>query len=246
MQELEDRLAVVTGASRGLGLACARELALRGAKVWMLSRGGPELAAAAQQLRAEGLQAEAQNCDVTQPADVERTFEQLGRCDILVNNAGGNSPQPFLDVDLATLDRLLDLNVRAMFLVAQAAARCMVRQRQGAIVNMTSQMGHVGAPNRTVYCTTKHAIEGLTKAMAVELAPHGVRVNSVAPTYIETPLTKPFFDNEKFLEDTLRRIPLGRIGQVEEVAAAVAFLASPRASLITGTSMLVDGGYTAQ
>jgi NAD(P)-dependent dehydrogenase (short-subunit alcohol dehydrogenase family) len=122
----------------------------------------------------------------------------------------------------------------------------MVRQRAGAIVNMSSQMGHVGAANRTVYCMTKHAIEGLTKAMAVELAPCGVRVNAVAPTYIETPLTKPFFEDESFRADTLRRIPLGRIGRVEEVAEAVAFLASPSASLITGMSLRVDGGYTAQ
>jgi NAD(P)-dependent dehydrogenase (short-subunit alcohol dehydrogenase family) len=133
-----------------------------------------------------------------------------------------------------------------MFVTAQAAARVMVKAGSGAIINMSSQMGHVGGPNRTVYCTTKHAIEGLTKAMALELAPLGVRVNSVAPTYIETPLTQPFFENEAFRQDVLRRIPLGRVGTIAEVAAAVTFLASAAASLITGTSLLVDGGYTAQ
>jgi NAD(P)-dependent dehydrogenase (short-subunit alcohol dehydrogenase family) len=240
------RIAVVTGAGRGLGLACARALAARGDEVWLLSRSAAELEAAAAALRGEGLGAVARPCDVTDPAQVAAVFGSLPRCDVLVNNAGGNQPQPFLDVELATLDRLLDLNVRSMFVVAQHAARIMARQRSGAIVHMSSQMGHVGAANRSVYCTTKHAIEGLTKAMAVELAPLGIRVNAVAPTFIETPLTKPFFEDAAFRADTLRRIPLGRIGSVEEVAAAVAFLASPEASLITGTSLLVDGGYTAQ
>jgi len=166
---------------------------------------------------------------------------------VLVNNAGGNRPMPFVDVPLETLDHLLDLNVRSMFVTAQAAARAMLRAGNGgAIVQMSSQMGHVGAPNRTVYCMTKWAIEGLTKAMAVELAPRQIRVNAVAPTYIETPLTRPFFADPAFREDTLRRIPLGRIGTIDEVSAAVLFLASPAASLITGSSLLVDGGYTAQ
>jgi NAD(P)-dependent dehydrogenase (short-subunit alcohol dehydrogenase family) len=237
---------VITGASRGLGLACARAFAARGAEVRMLSRGVAELESAAATLRAEGARAVAHPCDVTDPAQVADAFAALPRCDVLVNNAGGNRPLPFLDVDLETLDQLLELNVRSMFVVAQHAARLMARQRSGAIVNMSSQMGHVGAANRTVYCMTKHAIEGLTKAMAVELAPLGIRVNAVAPTFIETPMTRPFFEDEAFRAETLRRIPLGRIGSVEEVAAAVAFLASPQASLITGTSLLVDGGYTAQ
>jgi NAD(P)-dependent dehydrogenase (short-subunit alcohol dehydrogenase family) len=133
-----------------------------------------------------------------------------------------------------------------MFLTAQAAARMMVRQRAGAIVNMSSQMGHVGAPERTVYCMTKHAIEGLTKAMAVELASYGVRVNTVAPTYVETPMTQPFFANDDFRKKVLSAIPLGRIGRVDDVTAAVLFLASSAANLVTGTSLLVDGGYTAQ
>jgi NAD(P)-dependent dehydrogenase (short-subunit alcohol dehydrogenase family) len=149
-------------------------------------------------------------------------------------------------VDANTLDMLITLNVRSMFLTAQAAARMMVRQRAGAIVNMSSQMGHVGAPERTVYCMTKHAIEGLTKAMAVELASYGVRVNTVAPTYVETPMTQPFFANDDFRKKVLSAIPLGRIGRVEDVTAAVLFLASSAANLVTGTSLLVDGGYTAQ
>jgi NAD(P)-dependent dehydrogenase (short-subunit alcohol dehydrogenase family) len=171
--------------------------------------------------------------------------------DVLVNNAGSNIPEPFVDVSEAHLDRILDLNVRAAFLVAQAGARRMLaaadrRARGGAIVNMSSQMGHVGAVNRSVYCLTKHAIEGLTKVMAIELAPHGIRVNSLAPTFIETPLTAPMFARPEFSKWAHERIPLGRLGTPDEVAAAALFLASPAASLVTGTSLVVDGGWTAQ
>ena len=165
---------------------------------------------------------------------------------MLVNNVGTNTPQAFVDVDLDVLDAMLALNVRTAFVVAQAAARIMVSQGSGSIIHMSSQMGHVGAPLRTVYCMSKHALEGLTKAMAVELAPAGVRVNSVAPTFIETPLTRPMLDNPEFRKDVLSRIPLDRLGQVEEVAAAVVFLASPAASLVTGDSLKVDGGWTAR
>lgn len=239
------RTVVITGASRGLGHGCAIAFAAQGAEVVLISRGQAELDAAVAEIERNGGRARAIACDVTDAGAVQAAFAGLSRCDVLVNNAGGNRPQPFLDVDVATLDHLLSLNVRSMFVTAQAAARLM-RERGGAIVNMSSQMGHVGAANRSVYCMTKHAIEGLTKAMAVELAPVGIRVNSIAPTYIETPLTRPFFENKDFLADTLRRIPLGRLGTIDEVVAGVVFLASPGASLITGTSLVVDGGYTAQ
>jgi NAD(P)-dependent dehydrogenase (short-subunit alcohol dehydrogenase family) len=238
--------AVITGAGRGLGRRIASALASEGADVVLVARSADDIVSAVGEIRAAGGAATARVCDVTDAAAVAALFASLDRCDVLINNAGSNRPQPFLDVDLATLDSLLALNVRSMFVVAQAAARLMVRAGRGAIVHMSSQMGHIGAANRTVYCTSKHAVEGLTKSMAVELAPRGVRVNAVAPTYIETPLTKPFLDNPEFKADTLRRIPLGRIGTIDEVAAAVLFLASPEASLITGTSLLVDGGYTAQ
>ena len=163
-----------------------------------------------------------------------------------MNNAGFNRPQPFTEVDVETLDGMLALNVRAAFLTAQAAAKVMVAQRSGVIVNMTSQMGHVGSPGRTVYCVTKHALEGLTKAAAVELAPQGVRVVSLAPTFIETPMTAPMLADETFSRFVLDRIPLGRVGTAAEVAAACVFLLSPAASMVTGSSLLADGGWTAQ
>jgi NAD(P)-dependent dehydrogenase (short-subunit alcohol dehydrogenase family) len=186
-------------------------------------------------------------CDVTDSRQVEEAVDFLEQVDILVNNAGTNVPEPFLEVSEDNLDRMLAVNVKGVFLVAQAAARCMVERGEGgSIINISSQMGHVGAPRRTVYCATKHAVEGLTKAMAVELAPHKVRVNSVAPTFVETPMTKPLLEDETLREDTLSRIPLGRLGRVEDVTGAVLFLASPAAGLITGASLLVDGGWTAQ
>ena len=242
----ENRCVVVTGASRGLGRGCALAFAAEGAEVILVARSSDELAQVEAEIRDAGGAAQAMPCDVTQDEEIQRLFGSLQRCDVLVNNAGANRPQPFLGVDANTLEMLLTLNVRSMFLTAQAAARMMVRQRTGAIVNMSSQMGHVGAPERTVYCMTKHAIEGLTKAMAVELASYGVRVNTVAPTYVETPMTQPFFANDDFRKKVLSAIPLGRIGRVEDVTAAVLFLASSAANLVTGTSLLVDGGYTAQ
>jgi NAD(P)-dependent dehydrogenase (short-subunit alcohol dehydrogenase family) len=186
-------------------------------------------------------------CDVTDSRQVGEAVDFLEQVDILVNNAGTNVPEPFLEVSEDNLDRMLAVNVKGVFLVAQAAARRMVERGEGgSIIDVSSQMGHVGAPRRTVYCATKHAVEGLTKAMAVELAPHKVRVNSVAPTFVETPMTKPLLEDETLREDTLSRIPLGRLGRVEDVTGAVLFLASPAAGLITGASLLVDGGWTAQ
>jgi NAD(P)-dependent dehydrogenase (short-subunit alcohol dehydrogenase family) len=212
----------------------------------LVSRTPSELDEVVEEIKSAGGAARPLVLDVTQSGAVRDTFAGLGPLDILVNNAGINRPQPFLEVDEPTLDLLLGLNVRAAFLVAQAAARLMVAQGRGVIINMSSQMGHVGSDlNRTVYVMTKHAVEGLTKAMAVELAPRGVRVVSIAPTFVTTPLTKPFFEDPVFREWVLDRIPLGRLGTVEEVASAVVFLASPAAALVTGSSLLLDGGWTA-
>lgn len=184
--------------------------------------------------------------DVTSDAFFAR-LEQLPALDILVNNAGTNTPLPIETVDTATLDRMLGLNVRAVFRASQSAARVMLRAaRGGSIVHMSSQMGHIGAARRTVYCMTKHAVEGLTKSMAVELAPHGIRVNSVAPTFIETPLTQPMLADPNFMGTVLDSIPMGRVGRPEDVVGAVLFLASPASGLVTGDSLKVDGGWTAK
>jgi NAD(P)-dependent dehydrogenase (short-subunit alcohol dehydrogenase family) len=241
---LDGKVALVTGAGRGIGRAAA--LALAAAEPVLVSRTPSELDEVAREIASIGGKTRALPFDVTHADDVRGAFAGLGRLDILVNNAGLNRPQPFLEVDEATLDLLLGLNVRAAFLVAQAAARLMVGNGGGVIINMSSQMGHVGSDlNRTVYVMTKHAVEGLTKAMAVELAPTGVRVVSIAPTFVETPLSKPFLDDPDIRKWILDRIPLGRVGTVEEVASAVVFLASPAAALVTGSSLLVDGGWTA-
>ncbi len=241
-QGLEGQLAVVTGAGRGIGRACALTLAGAGAGVIAVARTQRDLESLARE-SAGAIEAWAE--DVTGDTLLER-IEALPRLDILVNNAGTNEPQPLLEVSDAVLDRMLELNVRAAFRVARSAARVMARGRRGAIVNMSSQMGHVGAPRRSVYCMTKHAIEGLTKAMAVELAPAGIRVNAVAPTFVDTPMTRPFLANAEFREQVMHMIPLERLGTVDEVAAAVLYLASPAAGMVTGTSLRIDGGWTAR
>ena len=243
---LDGKIALVTGSGRGIGRAIALALANAGAEVILNSRTPAELDAVADEIAGRGSRARVLPFDVTDSAAVRTAIGGLSRLDILVNNAGVNRPQAFLDVDEATLDRMIALNIKAAFVVAQEATRLMAANRAGVVVNMSSQMGHVGSErDRTVYVMTKHAVEGLTKAMAVELAPTGVRVVSIAPTFITTPLTEPFFANPEFRQWVVDRIPLGRIGTVEEVAHAVVFLASPAASLVTGSSLLVDGGWTA-
>jgi NAD(P)-dependent dehydrogenase (short-subunit alcohol dehydrogenase family) len=248
---LDGRTALVTGAGRGMGRSIALALAAAGAQIWLVSRTRSELEEVAAEIDYAGGTAHVAVCDVTDDVAVSRIFAAIPALDVLINNAGMNIPEPFVDVTVEHLDRVMALNVRSMFLVAQAATRKMLeapnrRERGGAIVNISSQMGHVGAERRSVYCMTKHAIEGLTKALAVELAPHNIRVNSVAPTFIDTPMTEPMFRNPQFTDWVMQRIPMGRLGTLDEVAAAVLFVASPAASLMTGTSLVIDGGWTAR
>ena len=234
-------VALVTGAGRGLGRACALALSEAGARVIAVSRTANELANLAGEAPGP---VETWVEDVVGDALLAR-IETLDRLDVLVNNAGTNRPQPFLEVTDEVLDGMLNLNVRAAFRVARSAARVMMERGSGSIVNMSSQMGHVGSPRRTVYCMTKHGIEGLTKAMAVELGPHGIRVNAVSPTFIETPLTRPFLEDPDFAEFVMGMIAMKRLGTADEVAAAVLYLASPASGIVTGTSLRVDGGWTA-
>lgn len=244
-------MALVTGAGRGIGAEVAVALAGAGAKVILLSRTKSDLNKVAQRIAAEGGQASTIVCDVNDGPSVRAEIERIEQLDILVNNAGMNIPERFVDVSEDHLDQVLALNVRSAFVVAQAAVRKMLqtrdrRERGGAVINISSQMGHVGSPRRTVYCMTKHAIEGLTKAMAVELAPDNIRVNAIGPTFLETPMTAVFFEDPEFRSWAITRIPMGRIGRMDEVTGAIVFLASPAASLITGASLTVDGGWTAQ
>lgn len=217
---LDGRRALVTGAGRGLGVACAAALAQAGAAVTLVARSRDEIEAVADSIRAEGGQAKALVLDVLDAQAVQRVLAEAAPFDILVNNAGTNRPAPFLDVDMADYDAVMALNLRAAFVVAQAVARGLRDAgKPGSIIHVSSQMGHVGGRNRTVYCASKHALEGLTKAMAIELGLLGIRVNTLCPTFIETPLTKPFFENEVFARDVLSRIKLGRFLDFRQWAA---------------------------
>ena len=244
---LDGKNALVTGAGRGIGLAAAAGLAQSGAHVVLVARTPAEIEEAAAEIRAEGGSAESLVLDVTDLPAVRAAIGAQAPFHILVNNAGTNRPRSFLDVTEDDYDSITLLNQRAAYFVAQAVAQRMVATgTQGSIIHMSSQMGHVGGARRTVYCMTKHGIEGLTKAMAIDLAPHGIRVNSIGPTFIDTPLTRPFFEDKAFRDDTLRRIKLGRLGTVEDLLGAVVYLASDAAALVTGAALVVDGGWTAE
>jgi len=243
---LDGRRALVTGAGRGLGAGMAAALAEAGADVTLCARSAGEIEAGAEALRARGFKAQALVLDVTDLPAMQTAIAAAPPFNILINNAGTNRPGPFVETRIEDFDYVFNINVRAAYFVAQAVARRLLEAKQpGSIINVSSQMGHVGGPRRTVYCATKHAMEGFTKAMAIELAPQNIRVNTLAPTFIETPMTKPFFENEAFLKDTLSRIKLGRLGQIEDLMGAVVFLASDASALMTGTSLVVDGGWTA-
>jgi NAD(P)-dependent dehydrogenase (short-subunit alcohol dehydrogenase family) len=244
---LDGKRALVTGAGRGIGLAAAAALADAGADVTLISRTKPETEAAANEIRAKGGKADAAVLDVTDVEAARSFVASAEPFDILVNNAGSNRPAPFVEVKVEDFDHILNLNVRSAFFVAQAVAKRLIEaKRPGSIINMSSQMGHVGSARRSVYCTSKHAMEGFNKAMAIELAPFGIRVNALAPTFIETPMTRPFFQDEMFRRSVLDKIKLGRLGQVEDLMGAIVFLASDAAALMTGTSLVIDGGWTAE
>ena len=243
---LDGRRALVTGAGRGLGLACAAALAEAGAEVWLAARSAAEVQAAALALRARGDQARALLLDVIDTAAVAQVVAEHGPFQVLVNNAGTNRPKPFEEVTEDDVDTLLALNTKAAFFVARAVASGLKKAGlPGSIVQMSSQMGHVGGVHRSIYCATKHALEGMSKALALELGPHGIRVNTVCPTFIDTPMTHDWLATPAFREQVLRQIAMGRVGRVEDVMGAVLFLASDAAALVTGSALMVDGGWTA-
>ena len=243
---LDGRRALVTGAGRGLGLAMAAALAEAGAEVALAARSEAEVEAVAEAIRGRGEHATAFALDVTDTDRARGEVAARGPFQVLVNNAGTNRPAHFLDVTEEDYDVVSELNVRAALFIAKAVAESLIDAGlPGSIINVSSQMGHVGGPKRTVYCATKHALEGATKAMAWELAEHGIRVNTICPTFIETPLSRAMLDDAEFRSFVTRRIATGAVGRPEDVMGAVVYLASDASSLVTGSALMIDGGWTA-
>ena len=243
---LDGKRALITGAGRGIGRAIAQAYAASGAEVTLCARTRAEIEEAAAELTAAGFAARALVADVTDAAGFAQIIDGLGAFDVFVNNAGTNRPKPLSEVTEDDYDTVIGLNVRAAIFAAKAVtARMSARGRGGSVINMSSQMGHVGAANRTLYCASKWAIEGFTKALAVELGPQRIRVNTICPTFIETPMTKGFFDDPQFRDAVLSKIKLGRLGTVEDVVGAAVYLASDASGLMTGSALMLDGGWTA-
>ncbi|MDM0089227.1 MULTISPECIES: SDR family NAD(P)-dependent oxidoreductase [unclassified Variovorax] len=243
---IDGRRALVTGAGRGIGLAAAAALAQAGAEVTLAARSEPELREACAQIRAEGGRCSHLVLDVTDAKAVEAALSAAGPFQVLVNNAGLNRPKLLVDVEDADIDAVFDLNVKAAFYVTRSVARGLLAAGlPGSIVNVSSQMGVVGSPRRSLYCASKHAMEGMTKALAWELGHANIRVNTVCPTFIETAMTAGMFADPAFRAWVVERIALGRLGRVEEIMGAIVFLASDASSLMTGSALMLDGGWSA-
>lgn len=243
---LDGRRALVSGASRGIGLGCAVALAEAGAHVVCAARGEAALNDVVLWLHAEGYSAESLVVDFQDVAALGAAIDGAGPFDIFVSNAGIARHSPLIDTTIADFDAVVSVNFRGAYFATQAVARRMIaRGRGGSIISISSQMGHVGGPDRTVYAATKHALEGMTKSAAIELGPHGIRINTVCPTFVRTPLAEQTLANAERSAWILSKIKLGRIAEIEDIMGAVVFLASDAAAMITGTSLLIDGGWTA-
>ena len=245
---LKKKYALVTGAGKGLGRACSIALAEAGATIIALSRTQSDLNKLEKDIKKIKGKIIKIECDVMDYQDLKEKLNKIKIIDILVNNAGTNIPEPFENIKQSSMNYLVDLNLKAAFNVAQLVVKKMIKnkKRSGSIINMSSQLGHVGMIGRNVYNMTKFGIEGLTKGMGVELAKKNIRVNSVAPTFVETPMVKRFFKNNKFKKLVLGKIPMGKVATESDIATTVCFLASSASSMITGTSIIIDGGWTAQ
>jgi len=248
---LKNKIALVTGAGKGIGKACAIALAEAGAKVIILSRTKSDLVGVSKIIKRTKGSSKSFVCDVTQVEEFKNILKKISRLDILVNNAGNNRPEHFTEVKQENMEYLTNLNMKAAFNVAQLCSQKMVEAKNrkkigGSIIHMSSQLGKVGCEGRNVYNMNKFGIEGLARGMAVELAAYNIRVNTVCPTFVETPMVKKFFKNKKFKNKMVKNIPLGRVAKERDVATAVAFLAAESSEMITGTSLIVDGGWTAQ
>jgi NAD(P)-dependent dehydrogenase (short-subunit alcohol dehydrogenase family) len=248
---LKNKTAVVTGAGKGLGRACAIALAEAGANLVLISRTKKDLDEVSRKVKKLKVKCKTYVCDITKYNEIKDIINKQAKIDILINNAGNNIPEHFTKVKTKNMEYLVKINTVATFNIAQLCSLKMIKSKNrkkigGSIVNMSSQMGHVGGPIRSVYNMNKWGLEGLTKGMSLDLAKYNIRVNTVCPTFVVTPMTKKFLKNKKFKRETLNNIPLGRFAELSEIASSVVFLASDAASMITGTSLLVDGGWTAK
>ena len=248
---LKNKAALVTGAGKGLGKACAVALAEAGANLIIISRTNKDLQQVSRIIKKFKVKCKSYVCDITNYNEIKKIINKQSRIDVLINNAGTNIPEYFTKVKRENMEYMVKINNIAAFNLAQLCAVKMIKTKYrkkigGSIVNMSSQMGHVSGPKRTVYSMNKFGVEGLTKGMALELAKYNIRVNAISPTFVVTPMTKKFLKNKKFKRDVLNNIPLGRFAELPEISSAVVFLASDAASMITGTSLLVDGGWTAR
>jgi len=248
---LKNKYALVTGAGKGLGRACAIALAEAGANLIIISRTKKDLDNVSKIIKKFRVKCKSYTCDITNYDEIKSIINKQSRIDVLVNNAGNNIPEHFTKVKTKNMEYLVKINTIASFNIAQLCALKMIKLKNrkkigGSIINMSSQMGHVGGSIRSVYNMNKWGLGGLTKGMSLDLAKYNIRVNAVAPTFVVTPMTKKFLKNKKFKKETLNNIPLGRFAEMSEIASAVVFLASDAASMIHGTSLLVDGGWTAK
>ena len=247
----KNKIALITGAGKGIGKACAIALAEAGDHVIIISRTEKDLIEVQKIIRKLKSKCIYFDCDVTNIDEIKKIFTKISKLDILINNAGTNRPEFFTKIKRKDMSEVVDLNIKASFDIAQLSTKLMLKSKNrkkigGSIINLSSQLGKVGAPLRSVYNMTKFGIEGLTKGMAIDLAKHNIRVNSICPTFVETPMVKKFFKNKDFKKSVIKNIPLGKVATESDIATAVVYLASDASSMMTGSSLVIDGGWTAK